>query len=262
MSISSQSSRRISGAGLPEGQVISTYTRYLEAQKAVDHLSDEQFDVSTLAIVGHDLATLEQVTGRLTYPRVALMAAGQGAFFGLFFGLILTMFGGGGVTAILLTMALGAAFWMLLGVITFAAQRGRRDFTSLSTIVATRYDVMARDEVAGQARQVLQTAGLLGAAPRSAQGGSADQGPVAGDPAPEPRAPLSKPDELPDGRPSYGVRVAPQDRPGAPEQTGQAGQAEYGGQAEQTGQGAQQPQDPARPGPGQQGPWSGQGPRS
>lgn len=245
MSFSSQSARRISGAGLPEGQVISTYTRYLEAQKAVDHLSDEEFDVSALAIVGHDLATLEQVTGRLSYPRVALMAAGQGAFFGLFFGLILTLFGGGGPMAILLTLVLGAAFWMLLGVITFAAQRGRRDFTSLSTIVATRYDVMARDEVAGQARQALQTAGLLGAAPRSAPDRSA-----AGEPVPERGAPLSRPDELPDGRPSYGVRIPPQDRPG---QTDQAEQPHQGGPA---------PERQPQPGRSPQEPWSGQGPRS
>lgn len=271
MSNSSQASRRISGAGLPEGQVVASFTRYADAQRAVDHLSDQEHDVSTLSIVGHDLATLEKVTGRLTYPRVALMAAGQGAFFGLFFGLILTMFGGGGISAILLTMLLGAAFWMLLGVITFAAQRGRRDFTSLSTIVATRYDVISRDDLAAQARQTLAQAGLqgraAGAAPAAVQpavgqptggsqtvpgaqavqpgGQSAPVDPSApagqqGQPGQsaeagqqgQPARPVSQPEKLPDGRPMYGVRIPQGEAP-----------AEQDGQPQHSEQQAQQPRD-------------------
>ena len=241
--------------------MIASFARYADAQRAVDHLSDEELDVSALSIVGHDLATLEKVTGRLTYPRVALMAAGQGAFFGLFFGLILSLFGGGGPMAILLTVILGAAFWMLLGVISYAAQRGRRDFTSMSTIVATRYDVLARPDMAQQAGAMLQAAGLQGrllrsraqapTAPGAPQPGAPQQsGPQyggsqyggsqsgAGQPAPgapghgaghdgspqgqdhgaqqpwsqAPAAPVSRPEETPDGRPLYGVRVSPQEQ--------------------------------------------------
>ena len=168
MSSTRQRTQQISGAGLPAGTVIASHARYAEAQRAVDHLSDEELDVSGLSIVGHDLATLEKVTGRLTYPRVALMSAGQGAFMGLFFGMILTLFGSGGALSIVLTMVMGAAFWMLLGVISYAAQRGRRDFTSMSTIVATRYEVLARPDMAQQAAAVLQSAGLQGQIRRGA----------------------------------------------------------------------------------------------
>ena len=259
MSSSTQKARQISGAGLPEGRVIASFTKYADAQRAVDHLSDEELEVSALSIVGHDLATLEKVTGRLTYPRVALMAAGQGAFFGLFFGLILSLFGGGGPLAILLTVALGAAFWMLLGVVSYAAQRGRRDFTSMSTIVATRYDVLARPDVADQAERMLQGAGLQGRAPRAAAPASpapGAAGPV-GDPGAAPdgqpqeqSAPVSRPDETPDGRPLYGVRVSPQ------EQEAHRGHPE----GQEQGQGP----DQAAPGGDAQtdGPWSGGAPRS
>ena len=220
MSSSAQQARQISGEGLPDGQVIASFSRYVDAQHAVDHLSDEEFDVSALSIVGHDLATLEKVTGRLTYPRVAMMAAGQGAFFGLFFGLILTLFGGGGPMAILLIVILGAAFWMLLGVISYAAQRGRRDFTSMSTIVATRYEVRARGDVAARAGAALQAAGIQGQAPRT--GGTSGPAPAApgaaapGAPAGQERADAgavpSRVDETPDGRPLYGVRVSEQEQ--------------------------------------------------
>lgn len=256
MSSSAQKARQISGAGLPEGRVIASFTKYADAQRAVDHLSDEELEVSALSIVGHDLATLEKVTGRLTYPRVALMAAGQGAFFGLFFGLILSLFGGGGPLAILMTVALGAAFWMLLGVISYAAQRGRRDFTSMSTIVATRYDVLARPDVADQAERMLQGAGLQGRAPRAAApaqqpAGAAVPGATAPDGQPQERpAPVSRPDETPDGRPLYGVRVSPQ------EQEAHRGHPE----GQEQGQGP----DQAAPGGEAQtdGPWSGGEPRS
>lgn len=266
MSSSAQTARQISGAGLPEGRVIASFTRYADAQRAVDHLSDEELEVSALSIVGHDLATLEKVTGRLTYPRVALMSAGQGAFFGLFFGVILSLFGGGGPLAILLTVALGAAFWMLLGVISYAAQRGRRDFTSMSTIVATRYDVLARPDVADQAARMLQTAGLQGQAPRTAPAAAQPAQPVPGaaGPAEQPSqetTPLSRPDETPDGRPLYGVRVSPQEQAahrGSPEGQAPAGQDD---EAAAHGGGETAQDDGARHGERRHeeadGPWSG-----
>ena len=45
------------------------YTTYAEAQKAVDYLADEHFDVQNLAIVGTDLKSIERVLGRRTGAR-------------------------------------------------------------------------------------------------------------------------------------------------------------------------------------------------
>lgn len=213
--------------------MIGSFGNYPDAQKVVDHLSDQQFDVRQISIVGHDLSSVERVTGRLTYPRVAMLSAAQGAMFGLFFGVILAMFGGSGWgLSVLLTVLLGAAFWVILGIVSFAAQRGRRDFTSVSTFVATRYDVVARGDVAGQARQALQGLNLNGLQRGGAPGGFAPGGgysaPPQGQPGhypppppqqgqypeyPQPGQPQRTPlgeEDLPDGRPRYGVRVEPE----------------------------------------------------
>ena len=141
---------------MPRGEVVGRYRTYAEAQKAVDYMSDEHFPVAMVSIIGSDLKSVEQVTGRLSYPRVALQGALNGIFFGAFFGLIMTMFGGADiVSSLLLTMLLGGAFFMLMATITYAMSRGKRDFTSTSRIVAGSYEVLAAPEVAGQARQVL-----------------------------------------------------------------------------------------------------------
>ena len=45
---------------------LGRYDTYDEAQKAVDYLSDHEFPVQNVLIVGTDLKQLERVTGRLT----------------------------------------------------------------------------------------------------------------------------------------------------------------------------------------------------
>ena len=119
----------------PRGEPIARYETYLEAQRAVDFLSDNHFPVQSVTIVGTGLQMVERVTGRLTYPRVALAGALSGAWFGLFVGLVLSLFGGTDA-ALLAAPLFGAAFGVLFGVISYALTGGRRDFTSTSQIVA------------------------------------------------------------------------------------------------------------------------------
>lgn len=148
---------RDEGRTLPKGETIGRYSSYLDAQKAVDYLADSKFPVQQVSIIGNDLKTVERVTGRLSYPRVALASAATGAWFGLFVGFILTLFGGDSTyLPIVSSMALGAVFWVLFGVIAYAFQRGKRDFTSTSQVVATSYDVIVDPAAAGEARRMLQ----------------------------------------------------------------------------------------------------------
>jgi hypothetical protein len=155
---------------LPPGVEVASYRTYLEAQRAVDHLSDEEFPVQQVSIVGSDLRSIERVTGRLTYPRVALAGAASGAWFGLFVGLLLSLFAAeaGFVQIILPALLFGAGFGMLFGVISFALTRGRRDFSSVNAIIASRYSVLCAESEAGRARQLLS--GLEGVRPLSATG--------------------------------------------------------------------------------------------
>ncbi|GAA1049621.1 general stress protein [Arthrobacter russicus] len=144
---------------VPEGDTVGSYTSYLDAQKAVDYLADQQFPVQKVSIVGNDLKMVERVTGRLSYPKVALNGALTGLWFGLFVGVLLSFFNstsGGSLLSIPIAMLLGAAFWMLFGIVTYAAQRGKRDFTSTSQVLASSYDVIVAREASMEAQRLLQ----------------------------------------------------------------------------------------------------------
>src|SRR6476620_5635243 len=227
---------------VPTGDTVGTYTSYLDAQKAVDYLADQQFPVHMVSIVGNDLKMVERVTGRLSYPRVALSGALSGMWFGLFVGVMLSFFTpAGGTFSIISSVLMGAAFFMLFGIVTYAAQRGKRDFTSTSQVVATNYDVVVSFEAAHEARRLLQQ---LPMSPSDASGGArpaqyqqrdyqsqpyqqqpGQQGPAPQGPAPQRPAGWNDPygqrqDSPPQGAPAEGTPVH-----GAPVQ-GASGQGE------------------------------------
>jgi hypothetical protein len=142
---------------VPTGDTVGSYTSYLDAQKAVDYLADQQFPVQMVSIVGNELKMVERVTGRLSYPRVALSGALSGMWFGLFVGVMLSFFAPSpGYFSIMTSVLMGAAFFMLFGIVTYAMQRGKRDFTSTNQVVATSYDVIVAPEAAHEARRLLQ----------------------------------------------------------------------------------------------------------
>lgn len=137
---------------------IGEYQYYEDAERAVDHLSDHKFPVENLSIVGRDLQMVENVVGRLTWFRAGLAGMGTGAWFGLLFGLLLSIFAetAEGTVALLFAGLLwGAGFGLVIGLIAYALTRGRRDFVSRSGIVPTRYEILAEAEVAERARTEL-----------------------------------------------------------------------------------------------------------
>ena len=75
----------------PSGWPVGSYAKYEEAQRAVDHLADNEFPVADVTIVGVDLMLVERVIGRLTWGRVLLTGAASGAWLGLFVGLVLSL---------------------------------------------------------------------------------------------------------------------------------------------------------------------------
>ncbi|MGB0102030.1 MAG: general stress protein [Nocardioides sp.] len=149
-------------------QSLAIYDDYAAAQKAVDFLSDEKFPVEHLMIVGTDLKRVERITGRLTTGRVALGGVLSGLWLGLFVGLIFSLFGEDGFwTIVLSTMLLGALFGVVWALLGYALTRGQRDFSSITQVVATRYEVLVEHKVAAQARELLAT--LPGATPNPFQ---------------------------------------------------------------------------------------------
>ncbi len=221
----------------PRGEEVASYATYLEAQKAVDFLSDNKFAVELVTIVGTDLKMVERVTGRLTYGRVAIAGAASGAWFGLFVGLLLFMFSGQG-GFVLTAVGIGAGFGLLFSVLSYALTQGKRDFTSQSQIVASSYGILCAPERAGEARQLLGrmpegaggvrgpsapanpgwgTPGTPGTTPPAAPPAPAPE-PSAGVPAPAPPAapPARTPDPrwtTPTGEPRYGAMRPTSDQP-------------------------------------------------
>ena len=139
---------------------IGTYTSYADAQKAVDYLSDNKFAVEKTAIVAEGLKFVEQVTGRLNWPRVIGNGASSGALtgvvIGLFLGLLFTPPGASLLSLVLYGLVVGVVTGILFGVLGYAVTGGRRDFSSVGGMQAERYNVMADADVADEAEGVLQ----------------------------------------------------------------------------------------------------------
>ena len=141
---------------IPRGQVVGSYDTYLEAQRAVDFLSDEQFPVQHVSIVGSDLRMVENVLGRLTRGRAAMAGAASGVWFGLFVGVLLSIFADGNAVGIILSaLVYGALMGAVFGFVGHALSGGKRDFTSRSKIVASSYEIRCTWAEADRAREVL-----------------------------------------------------------------------------------------------------------
>lgn len=149
----------------PSGFTIGTYDTYLEAQRAVDYLSDEKFPVEHTTIVGNNLRQVEKITGRLTWGKALSAGAASGAWFGLFVGCLLAIFapaGSSALAALITGLFLGALFGTTFGAIGYGQLRGRRDFTSRTSVVATTYDVLCDHRFAEEARNHLAKLALKG----------------------------------------------------------------------------------------------------
>lgn len=145
-------------------QSLAVYDDYASAQRTVDYLADQKFPVEQCMIVGTDLKQLERITGRLSTARVAIGGVLSGLWLGLFVGLIFALFTDEDALALIVsTMLFGALFGVIWALVGYAATRGQRDFSSVTQVVATKYEVLVEHKVAAHARELLR--GLPGALP-------------------------------------------------------------------------------------------------
>jgi hypothetical protein len=139
---------------------IGSYETYSEAERAVDYLSDNGFPVERVAIIGSDVKLVEQVVGRLNHGGAALRGAGSGALTGLLIGWLFGIFNWFTPVLAAFTLALyglvfGAVIGAIFGLVAHALQRGRRDFASVRVMTPSRYEVVADDAVADEAKDLL-----------------------------------------------------------------------------------------------------------
>ncbi|MEU7785581.1 general stress protein [Amycolatopsis sp. NPDC049159] len=135
---------------------LGSYPTYAEAQSVVEQLAKARFELETTQIVGTDLRLVEQVTGPLTWARALVAGMASGAWFGLFVGLLLSIVAD---TTLLRALSWGIGWGLVFGavfaVIGYGMTRGRRDFTSRSATVPTRFDVLVETAHADHARAAL-----------------------------------------------------------------------------------------------------------
>ncbi|MEU2108707.1 general stress protein [Streptomyces sp. NPDC019507] len=139
---------------------VASYSTYQEAERAVDHLSDQGFPVERVAIIGQDVRLVEQVVGRMDYGRAALHGAVSGALPGALIGWIFGLLNWlnpvvSGLLLALYGLIFGAVVGALFGVLLHAAQGGRRDFASVRSMEPSRYDVAVDEAVADEAVRLL-----------------------------------------------------------------------------------------------------------
>jgi uncharacterized membrane protein len=139
---------------------LATFEDYSEAERAVDALSDRGFPVERVAIVGRELEVIEQVTGRLDYPRAALRGAAGGFATGALIGWLFGAFAWitpliGWLMLAVYGAIFGAVVGAVFGLVAHAMQRGRRDFSSISLTRPRYYDLMVDDAVADEALRML-----------------------------------------------------------------------------------------------------------
>lgn len=158
MAVTQSSYQRASLPTSPTGWPVGSFKTYAEAQAAVDMLSDKEFPVEELTIVGVDLMQVENVHGRLTWGKVLGAGAASGAWMGLFIGLLLGFFSPGFFAPIISGLLMGVVFGMVFAAIAYGASGGKRDFTSTTAIVANRYDVLCSEKDAPRGRDLIAEA--------------------------------------------------------------------------------------------------------
>ncbi|KXZ61636.1 hypothetical protein Mlaev_00393 [Microbacterium laevaniformans] len=144
--------------GIPQehGEKVADFATYPAAQKAVSQLVEADIPARDIAIVGHGLRSVETVTGRLGYAAAARSGAVNGILLGLLFSAIFVL--GTPNAAIQLfigVMLVGIALGMLMSIITYSIVRRRRDYTSITQVLADRYEVTVLPRSIHRAREVV-----------------------------------------------------------------------------------------------------------
>lgn len=228
-------------------QSVGVYNTYDDAQRVVDFLADEKFPVQHLAIVGTELRSVERVLGRRNWGTVILAGVQNGVTTGIMISLLMMLFvqeaAANPFVIIIYALLIGIFVGVVMSSISYWAARGKRDFTSVSQTIATKYEVLAEHKVAGQARGLVAT--MPGARAAQFDVGWAAQQPGYGYPQ-QPGYPAAYP------QPTYPPQAYPQ--PGFPPSgypyiaPGYPQPGQDLGPAAAPQPGAQPPEAPAQPG--------------
>jgi hypothetical protein len=210
------------------GEMVASSHDYEVAQKTVSKLIEGDVPARDIAIVGQGVRTVERVTGRLGYAAAARSGAVNGVLIGLVLSAIM-LFGNpkAEISLFLGFILVGVALGMIMSLVTYSIVRRRRDFASMTQMLADHYEVRVQTASLAKARQVLGSERI--AAPRPTVDLSkppqfGERIPARGavpEPAPAPPAPAPAPPARP--APAPAPPAAP-DAPDAPQSATDAGE--------------------------------------
>lgn len=149
-------SRPASGADL--GEVVASTRDYEVAQKTVSKLIAGEVPARNIAIVGQGVRTVEKVTGKLGYASAARSGAINGVLIGLVLSAIM-LFGNpdAPISLFLGFILVGVALGMIMSLVTYSIVRRRRDFASVTQMLADHYEVRVQSASLSKAREVMGT---------------------------------------------------------------------------------------------------------
>lgn len=154
------------GAPKEHGATVAEYSSYEAAQKSVSTLIGADVPAQDIAIVGRGLRSVERVTGRLGYATAARSGAINGVLLGLLFAAIFVLGSPGAALQLFVgVMLVGIALGMLMSIISYSILRRRRDFTSVTQVIADHYDVTVLPRSFGRAKELLGAAAAPSAPP-------------------------------------------------------------------------------------------------
>jgi len=140
------------------GEMVASTRDYEVAQKTVSKLIAGEIPAREIAIVGQGVRTVERVTGRLGYAAAARSGAINGVLIGLVLSAIM-LFGNpdAPISLFLGFILVGVALGMIMSLITYSIVRRRRDFASMTQMLADHYEVRVQAASLAKARQVMGT---------------------------------------------------------------------------------------------------------
>lgn len=143
----------------PTTTTVASFRTREAASEAASKLIRAGVEPKAITITGSGLRSIERVMGKFT----VITALRNGAMNGLFFGLVLASFSlllnpEAPPVAFLGMMLVGLASGVLLGLISFALVRRKKDFQSATQVVADAYELGVTAQLVQQARTALGVA--------------------------------------------------------------------------------------------------------
>ena len=141
---------------VPTGDVVAEFSNYGDAVLLVDRIVGGGFAANLIAIVGSNLKTVERVRGRITYGRVAMRGALNGAWLGTLLGVIFASATtpAAMTNSVVAAAVLGAGVGMILGVLRLSMRGPNRQFFSSSVVIAETYQVIVPAGLGARAQEL------------------------------------------------------------------------------------------------------------